>query len=214
VFSAAKAYIDQKNREMEALSKEYLSHEQDDTFMMGYERYNDPLALKISWKPHVPSMKEQSPKKLLFKTPLKVKSRAPLMLALASLIFTATAVYGYNKFFLTFSFEFLWGSTSFLAAGIYMMTLVNYPVTFDQATGEFTAGKKIRRRLSEIHALQILQRVDHHEESSHYKHQLILVFADGSRQFVCEYTKRNPLLDDAGKLAAFLGGIPVWDELA
>ena len=96
------------------------------------------------------------------------------------------------------------------------------PCTFDQRLGSFWKGHwappevgttRVTERhlpLSEIHAIQLIRQGN---RSSPDSCELNLVRRDASRVHVVRHGKVDALRHDAAELAAFLGGVPVWDAM-
>jgi len=119
----------------------------------------------------------------------------------------------------------------FVAAGILVFALATAPVVFDKKLGMFYRGRKQRNNpdaankknvmpFSDIHAVQLLTRLETNNNSSNdqvrsvprvYKvHDLNLVRHDGERICVTTYMKVDRAREDAARIGAFVN-VPVWD---
>ena len=195
-------------------------------------KFKDPMASQVSWKP----LKKGGAS---FKTHhiIKVNTNEVVVKPTAgSQIFThlflvagagAIAFFLYrlfevNGFLGVAEFASLFFGIVFCGAALYMNKALTQNKYFDKTQGYFWVGKKKPNevyntyenpnytKLSDIHALQLIQEYISGSESSYYSYELNLVLTDLSRVNVTDHSNIEALREDARDLSVFLK-VPLWD---
>ena len=182
---------------------------------------NDPVALKVSWKPFAVGAASFATHKINQPFASKIEFKA------------TNLVIGFYSMFI------LWGlglimlgfyEPSVIIIGVFIMTFAIWamkygtaPFVLDKKSGFFWRGykkpdnynkdNKIKTfgQLADIHALQLAKQVHTHSEGgSYYTHELNLVLKNAKRVNIINFRGKDKVIDDAKKLAQFLN-VPLWD---
>ena len=198
--------------------------------------FNDPLAMSIQWTPikgggsnfGTHKLVEKSPNEAVFQATLGAKlfSFAFIFAGVSVPVFTLVPFQddpvGNPVGMSEILFISLFGLV-FAGVGIFMLRSYIKPVKFDKMNGYFWKGWKAPQpynsgneqlkdavRLVDIHALQVISEYIRGDKKSYYSYELNLVLKNGERVNVIDHGNKNKVIEDANRLANFLGK-PVWN---
>ena len=201
-------------------------------------KFNNPIAEKTDWTPLKPggtNFRTHKFSKELGSAQFKA-TRGSLMfsgvfmalgLIVPVLMITSTIKSGSSSEPLPFILSLV--PLVFFVAGFILLRHSTKPIVFNKTTGYFWKGRlkenenpaqkplKVYCKLIDIVALQIIsERVKSSSSSSSggsssfRSYEINLILNDASRLNVIDHGKKGKLLEDAEKLAGYLG-IPVWE---
>ncbi|TLS78233.1 hypothetical protein FE236_00295 [Mariprofundus erugo] len=188
-------------------------------------RFNDPLAMRVSWQPMQPGganhrrlrLRWQADGGLAFR-PAFVANAAPILflgwscLLLLVLLFTVVDGGGIGIG------EVVAAACAllFLLIGLWFWRARPISHHFDVAVGVYRYGRATPLPLANIHALQMIGQevrpnlaLDINQRHFH-SYELNLVLSDGTRRPLVNQSGVDRLRLEAGELAAALG-VPLWD---
>jgi hypothetical protein len=192
---------------------------------------SDPVAMQTDWTPATekggPHFRSHE---LVESNSERLEFRAGMGLKLFWLVFLGLGLIG----LISFSWAILSGAAAgcpfwpiviplfFTILGTCMLYFSTTPIVFDRQRGFFWKGRKnpdhvFDKRtlkhvaeLEKVHALQLIFKVVHGDDSSWDCYELNLVLEDGKRINVVVHGNQGRLREDAGTISAFLDK-PVWD---
>jgi len=193
-------------------------------------RFQDPLAEKTQWTParsggtnfRTHALRELSPVRVAFRmSGGGLLFNLIFLLAGLGIIMGSALSHSPGRPFLMLLFPVLFGMI-FAGVGGGMLFFSARPIVFDKSLGWFWKGyrqpslmggsppPRIGTPLSRIHALQILSESVRGDKGSFTSYELNLVLRDGTRLNVLDHGNYNRLVEDARRLASFLG-VRIWD---
>lgn len=196
--------------------------------------FNDPLALKVEWKPLISGGSNFSTRELfeINKHRFEFKATTGAKIFYFSFFFLGLGLLIMPSIYLIRHGKPIWTewATALMFITGFVWTIVggslyyrgNTPIVFDKCTGYFWKGRKCPddpsnvdsneyfTDLANIYALQIVSEYCSNEDNSFYSYELNLVLADATRINVVDHGKIDALLYDTRKLAGFLD-VPVWN---
>ena len=196
-------------------------------------KFNDDVAMKTDWFPLKGGGSNFGTHKLVQKDYNRIEFKSSIGAKIFSLVFLTIGVgvpvfigiesyNSYGSFYRSdFLFIVLFGLI-FFAAGSWMYYSFTKPVVFDRSKGMFWKGwkapkrylaegdKESSRRISNIHALQIIPELIRSDNKSYVSYELNLIMRDGTRMNVVDHGDINGLQEDSNRLSEFLG-VPIWD---
>lgn len=181
--------------------------------------FNDPLALRVEWKPLAKGSSRFPDHQLVERAAGRLEfapNRWGPVAGVLSIVFGVLIGLGY--FIFEPSDDLVWDlilplaiCLGFLAQGAVMLWSALAPRVFDRGTGSFWVGRMPPRRIAEIHALQIVgKRVRRSRGLSFTSYEINVVMRDGGRIHVLGHGDVEALRTDAKKLAQALG-CKLWD---
>lgn len=194
--------------------------------------FNDPIAKQTEWTPLKPGGTNFCTRRLMGTHPnlLEFKPTKSAVLFYSLFLVIGLAVMILPP--MTNSKEFtnakllmpiLIGGVFAFVGGL-LLYYGTIPIVFDKQKGLYINSLQARKntipgqmveggtRLSDIHALQILREHVRGNKSSYHSYELNLVLRDGKRVNVIDHGSYPKLLEDAARLAQFLGK-PLWDTV-
>ena len=196
-------------------------------------QFDDPVAERTEWTPAVRGgtnlgthcLKNVTMQKLVFSATLGARAFTGLFMAIGLLVAVggAAAQISDGSHDPTELIPVVLFGGIFFAAGLFAQRHMCTPRTFDQRLGSFWKGRRMPPEvgskqvtdqhvpLSEIHAVQLLKEYCSSDNGGYYSFELNLILKDASRINVVDHGKIQRLRRDADEVAAFLGGVPVWD---
>lgn len=212
-----------------------LLHSFENPVVVDPEKFQDPLAEKVSWQ----GMGKNNPSStstVLYEREPGVLSYKPSMTGwIFSLIFMLTGLLSVVVYFFVPvtgnapKWVLLLVGVLFMAAGVFIFFQSSRIIAFDENLGLFYRGKKAKATMksegsqnavpfSDIHALQLLLRMSRVKSADNRPdrfipvYELNLVKADGERVHVITYSRREKAREDAYTLSDRLH-VPVWDGI-
>ena len=200
-------------------------------------QFDDELAMRTQWSPvvkggsHVGThdLKEVSPDRLVF-TPTPTSQLSVWTMLGIGIAIPVAALLNMNEGvqldddnFIAAAAICIFASGFFVAAGLIMRNGIGRSHTFDRRSGKYwntrkepvspARGADKAVSLDQIYALQIIE--EHfpatQKQRRYNSYELNLVLDDASRINIIDHTEANQVRSEAGKLARFLGDIPLWD---
>ena len=212
-----------------------LLHSFENPVVVDPEKFQDPLAEKVSWQGSGKN-NPSSTSTVLYEREPGVLSYKPSMTGwIFSLIFMLTGLLSVVVYFFVPvtgnapKWVLLLVGVLFMAAGVFIFFQSSRIIAFDENLGLFYRGKKARSSreiqghltavpFSDIHALQLLLRMSRVKSTDNRPdrfvpvYELNLVKADGERVHVITYSRREKAREDAYTLSDRLH-VPVWDGI-
>ena len=184
-------------------------------------RFDDEVALKVSWAPLVGGGSNFCTHRLqstsgLSRSGLEFKTTFSVYLFWGAFISIALASLAFHTIPNLLSGEGLDGGASlipiaFLVLGIWSISrLRGQESLFDRSTGQFTKGPH-RISLRDVHALQLIREYISGKHS-YYSYELNLVHRDGRRFNLTDHGSLRAIREDADQLGRYLG-VPIWDAI-
>ena len=179
-------------------------------------KFGDPLARKISWDPAKGGGSNFRTHHLVEVGPQRVEVRATIGFALFCLVFVGMGVVAISLSVKQGALASALIGGVFPIAGSLLYFFSGKPTVFDRSSNTWWRGWQgppegaPPRRLSDIHALQIVGEWVASDDSSYRSYELNLVLEDGERVNVTDHGNLRRLREDAQMLSRFLG-MPIWD---
>lgn len=197
---------------------------EDKRELLDVTRFDDPVALRVSWAPLVPggtnfcthrarTRSSLSGSQLVFKTSpgaylFCIGFMSSGVMALGGLLGMVVGLPGAPAAVGLFGLLPL----VFLALGGGMLWwLRRKEMCFEQFSGQCTQGTTVHS-LHDAHAIQLIREYVRSDKSSYYSYELNLVRRDGSRMNVTDHGSLRAIREDAALLASYLS-LPVWDVI-
>ncbi len=204
-------------------------------FPVNAEQFNDPVALRTEWKGI--RVKSGGPSTLVIEVENRLFYKPSIIGYVFGVVFILAGLFIFGLYFI-FSSEMPWFlmlvGLAFALAGVAALFQASTPVVFDKTLGLFYKGRKQKKMpdtndakhslsFSEIHAIQLLTRLEQITDSAgdknsirrtrYYRvYEMNLVKHDGERMYVTTYNKDEKARHDARTIADFIG-VPIWDGI-